>query len=257
MPRYRSRTPLTSTVISKRNPRPGLLTTQLSPHQAEELTSAKAWKAMLTDLGFAMLVGPSDKFLMKPSTATGLFGLALERLAEHDKTMADALRRYAGMFGRTDLLDLRTSTEGLKPIPNVIATLDWLMSEPIMCSVDDMPNYFDEYRRASGKRTCYPRTLRRQAQLLHTYGSAYNYPARSRLNQRPAWIREHLMAMIAEAQKVACWHPWRDLTDQDRENVMINVKSHGSLAKLSALVLTQLHPISEDYLLKRLLPRRH
>lgn len=148
-------------------------------------------------------------------------------------------------------------TDGLPPVAATLTKVEWLLSEPLI-SAKDIQDDFTRYSLALGKRTCHPRTLRRQHELLLAYGRTNNYPSWSRAQreQRPAWVREHLRAMVVEVQRVPCWHPQHDLSNQDRDKVLSDVVVRTSLARLSALVLAQLHSTTVDYLLIRLLPRR-
>lgn len=249
MPRSRSRKPSVSPEGPKRPSSAGL------PNLRQE--AAKDRKAWLHDL-VDMIMGWPPIFPIKHSTGEALFSLALEQLAHHDKTTADALRRYSGLSARLEVLDLSASTLGLPPGDAIVAKLRWLLEEPPMHSTEDLRDNFHRYRRAVGKRTCHPTTLRRQDELLRAYGRAHNYPAGARVERvkRLAWAYTHLPAMIAEAQGVPCWHPQPDLTKQDLDDVLNGVDAQTSLIKLSALVLAQLHATTTDYLLKHVLPRR-
>jgi hypothetical protein len=219
--------------------------------------SVKTQKQALHDLMGTILVGP-PAFPIKQPTASALFDLALDRLAHHDKTMAEALRRFASQFARLELLELTSSTLGLPSADVDLAKLRWWLNEPLTYSSDDWRDNFDKYRRTVGKKTCHVRTLRRQYELLCAYGKAHRYPAgaNSKVTQRSVWGHEHLSAMILEAQVVSCWHPQPNLTEQERDKLLQGIDKVTSLAQLSALVLAHLHSTTTDYLLKRLLPRR-
>jgi hypothetical protein len=266
MPRNRSQKSPVSTPSTKRPSPTGLLQMVGSPRSPDvrEEDSVRARQAALGDLVGLILVGPSNVFPIKPPTAQALFGLAIDRLAEHDKTTADALRRYAAQHARLELLDFRISTggpsldgAGVAKLERLLLTLEWLLSKPLT-SAEDLQDDFGRYSRAVGKRICHLRTLRRQDELLRGYGRTHSYPVgtAARRAQRPAWVHQHLRAMIAEAQVVPCWHSERDLTDEEVDNLLNDVDERTSIARLSALVLTLLHPTTIDYLLKRLLPRR-
>ena len=254
MPRHRSNASPISTSNIKRPPMSGIF-------QMPDFTQAeKRRKAALHDLVGRILIGPPDVLPVKRSTVALLFGLAIDRLAERDNKTAEALRHCASHYARLELAELTASTNGLPDDAAAIAKLDWLLSEEQTYSLDDMRDCLDAYRRALGKRACYPRTLRRQDTLLRNYARSHDYPigTRAMRGNRREWVREYLPAMITEAQAVPCFHEWRSLTDQDRDYVLNAVDGNTSLSKLSALVLTLLHPQTVDSLLKRLLPRgRH
>ncbi|MEO7863682.1 MAG: hypothetical protein ABIU05_25270 [Nitrospirales bacterium] len=248
MPRYRSRRAPISSVGLNTPPQPGLIS---RPQNVKPRNNA------LLDLVGSILVGP-PLFPIKQLTAMALFELALDRLAPHDKTMVEALRRYASQFARLEILELKAFTFGLPPADVGFATLKWWMEEPSPDMTDDLGDDFDRYRRVVGKRSCHSRTLRRQHELLQAYGRAHKYPAGAHIDriQRRAWGRAHLPAMIGEAQLVSCWHPQHDLTKQDLDEVLNDIDEKTSLIQMSALVLAHLHSTTTDYLLKRLLPRR-
>ncbi|QOJ35586.1 MAG: hypothetical protein HRU82_11825 [Nitrospira sp.] len=202
------------------------------------------------------MVAPPHEFLFKPSTARALFDLAVNLLGLYNQTTAEALRRYAAMHAQLDLLDLTTSTEGLPSDAATAAKLEWLLG-PTAGQPTNLRHDFDIYRRTVGKQTCHIRTLRRQDELLRAFGRAHSYPTGTSIRraQRPTWCREHLSAMIAEAQRVSCWHRQPDLTAQDLNKILRKVGEETSISKLNALVLEYLHPISSESLLKRLLHR--
>lgn len=219
-----------------------------------KLVTARERRAALSDLMGAIVVGPPGGFPVNWSMARALFGLALNLLAKHDKTTADVLDRYAGMLARKEALDWKTTDDVLK--------MKWLLSALSTRQTVNLEEDFDHYRRAVGKQTCHLRTLRRQDELLRTYGRTHGYPAPSdahaRRTQRQAWVRKHLRAMMAEAQVVPCWcwHSQSNLTDKDMAKLVNNVDEYISLSKLSALVLGQLHGTTPAYVLKRLQSRR-
>jgi hypothetical protein len=62
--------------------------------------------------------------------------------------------------------------------------------------------------------------------------------------------------MIAEAQAVPCFHEWLPLTDEDRDIALNAVDGTTAPSQLSALVMTLLHPLTVDSILKRFLSRR-
>jgi hypothetical protein len=248
MPQPRSRTSPDPTTSTKGTSPQGLIHMAKSTQspQARE-GAAKSRRDALHDLVGLILVGPSNVFPFKPSTAQALFDLAVGLLAQHDKTKADALRRYAAYIARMELMQLPPGADNA-------ATVKWLLSEPVI-SAEELRTNFHKYSRAVGKQSCHPRTLRRQNELLRAYGCAHKYPSGSltERGQRPAWARDHLMAMIGEAQAVPCWHPLHDLGRYDLDQ---DIDEYTSLSKLSALVIARLHGINPDSLLKRLLPRR-
>lgn len=219
--------------------------------------TVKPRNTALQDLVFSILVGP-PMFPLNRLTAAAFFELALDRLASHDKTVAEALRRYASYFARLEALDFKASTLSVPSADQGLALLKWSLAEPITHSTDDLRDGFDLFRRDVGKRTCSSRTLRRQHELLQDYARAYKYPtgAPTVRTHRSAWVRRHLPAMIGEAQLIACWHPQPDLTTQDLDQVLKGIDEKTSLTQVSALVLAHLHSATTDYLLKRLLPRR-
>ncbi len=233
----------------------GALYTRTPSHDVTEESSEKVRKDALHDLAGLIIVGPPNEFPVKPSTGRAMFDLAVDCLARHDKTTADALLRYAAQFGRLELLGLHASIEGLSPDTTDAAIVKWLL-EPSLWSTNDLQNDFPSYRRAVGKRACHLRTLRRQYELLRTYGRTHKYPAgpQSRRIQRMNWVREHLLGMITAAQCVPCWHQQENSTAHEQEKLLSQVDEKTSIAALSAMVLSQLHPKSADYLLKRLLP---
>lgn len=236
----------------------GLLQMAIRPSSTQTAGSADmARRAMLKDLVGSIVVGPS-MFPIKRSTGEAFFTLAIERLADHDKTMAEALCRYMGQHARLEALDFRTSTSSLDPATRVAATVEWLLDEEPVHPIKELRKDFERFRRVVGKQTCHPRTIRRQYDLLRAYGSAHNYPIKSSANLavRSAWIQTHLPMMIAEAQVVSCWHPLHNLTKQDLEEIREVLNAKTSISKLSTLVLARLHSTTSDSIRKRLRPRK-
>lgn len=247
MPRHRPPTSPVSTARAK----------STSPSPSSPLTeSTSAFKARttaLSDLIGAILVAPPNEFCLKPSTARALFDLAVDQLALHNKTTAEALRRYATVHANIDQLDLIASTEGLSSsAASTAAKIEWLLGPPT-CLATDLRGDFDTYRRTIGKQTCHLRTLRRQDKLIRAFARAQNYPTGTKIQrlQRQAWCRDHLSAMIAEAQHVTCWHQQPDLAPRDLDKILGKVGQETSTSKLSALVLEFLHPTTSESLLKR------
>lgn len=251
MSRCPSRTSPVSTTKSKRtSPSP-------SSSLTESTTTVKERRAALSDLVGAIFVAPPHELFLKPSTARALFDLAVDQLTLHNKTTAEALRRYATVRANLDQLDLIASTEGLpSSAATTAAKIEWLLGPPT-CLATDVRNDFDTYRRTIGKQTCHLRTLRRQDELLRAFARAKNYPTGTQIQrpQRQAWCREYLSAMIAEAQHVTCWHQQPDLTPRDMGKILGKVGQETSISKLSALVLEYLHPTTSESILKRLLHR--
>lgn len=248
MPRHRSGISPTRTDASRHHQGRGVL----------NISGEERARDAYANLVRAILIGPSHDFLFKPSTAKGLFDLALDQLAIRDKTTADVLRLYAGIWGRSDLLELEISKEGLEPLSKHIATVEWLLSEPSMGSADNMRKLFLRYRRTVGKKACYVGTLRLQDALLRAYGHEHNYPAETPTEraQRQAWVQTHLPTMISHVQTVGCWHS-QNIRKQDLAKIVGGIDNKTSLSQLSACLIANLHPtITEGYLVKRLLPRR-
>lgn len=245
MPRHRSPTSLLSAARAAH--------TSPSSSITKSASAVKARRTALSNLVGAILVAPPDGVFLKPSTAKALFDLAVDQLTLHNKTTAEALRRYATVHANLDQLDLITSTEGLpSSVVTATAKIEWLLGPPT-CLATDLRDDFATYRRTVGKQTCHLRTLRRQDELLRAFAQAQNYPTRTQIHrlQRQAWCREHLSAMIAEAQHVSCWHQQPDLTPRDMDKILRRVDQETSTSKLSALVLEYLHPTSSESLLKR------
>ena len=249
MPRHRSS--MSRSTVSMKCPSPS----GLIQAAGVEMRRKAALRDQLRDLVSAIAVGP-NAFPIKRSMGQALFGLAVDLFAKHDKTKAEALRRFAGQFARLEFLDFKTTPMGLSSGDASVAT--WLLSEELTYSAEELRDKFRTFSRAVGKQTCHPTTLRRQYKLLNAHVLAHNYPigVRSLQNQRPTWVREHLLAMIAEAQMVSCWHSQPDLTEEDLETVLNEVDEQTSPSKLSALVVAHLHSISADSLRKRILSRR-
>jgi hypothetical protein len=255
MPRHRSRKWPVPHISIKRPLRPGLF--QMTAQQItemKEVITAKKRRDALYDLMGVILIGPPGAFPIKPSTGASLFGLSVDRLAKYEPKTAAALLLCAAYHSRLELFALT-----LRKAPNktlvAIAKAQRLLCEKQTYS--HMRDCLDAFRRALGKRTCYPRTLRRQDELLRAYARSHKYPigTRAERDKRRKWVHEHLSGMIAEAQTVACLHEWRSLTDDDRDAALNAITANTSPAQLSALVLTLLHPVTVDSLLKRLLPR--
>lgn len=223
----------------------------------KEEIAAKARRTAVSDLLGVIMVGPPDEFPFKQAAGQELFELAIKKLEVHDMTTAVALRRYASIFGRLDLLDLKMSTNGLSSIERAAAIAKWL-DDPPSYSLEDLRNDFDRYRRVTGKQTCHRRTLRRQYELLRDYARKNSYPSKTLAarGQRSTWVRKHLLAMIALAAEVPCWHPRRELVAREWEEFMRDVDKKTSLTQMIALVLAYIHSTTSAYLLNRLLPRR-
>ncbi|MBA5861616.1 MAG: hypothetical protein GDA65_02735 [Nitrospira sp. CR1.1] len=194
---------------------------------------------------------------MKPSTGRALFNLAIDKLAVHDKTTAEALRRFASVHGRLDILEYRCAIDDRPPLEQAVISINWLW-DPAPFSADELQDDFETFRQFTGKKNCHPRTLRRQHELLRAFQHTHRYPTGGyiRRSQRQAWCKEHLPAMISEAQGMPCWHHQPAPTAQDLNEILEKVGEETSSTKLSALIMEYLHPTTSESLLKRLLRRR-
>jgi hypothetical protein len=214
-------------------------------------------RQIIENLGEAIIFGPTG-YPFKRSTGEALFWVALDLLTARDKNTAEALRLFAGVLARMEHWDLNELISGPKDIRVLGDMVAFMLEEPTSSSNDDIKKCFNEFRRAIGKRTCHPIALRHQDKLLRAYARDHSYPRHTRANRarRATWVHEHLPAMIARAKDVPCWHTQSDLDDEARVKILSSIDKTTSLSKLSASVLAHLHPISTDYVLKRLLPHR-
>lgn len=243
MAHRRSHSPQRTTADQPPPSRPGLIETYTR-------------RVRLLDLVGRIGVGPPNEFPMRPSTGRALFNLAIDKLAAHDKTTAEALRRFAATTGRLDILEYRLATDEVPTLEKARIAIEWL-SDPSPFSASELQDCFDTFRLHTGKKACHPRTLRRQHELLRSFQHTYRYPTGNlaRRSQRQAWCKEHLSAMIAEAQRMPCWHEQPDPTAKDLKEILQDVGEETSVTKMSALVMEYLHPTTSESILKRLLRR--
>lgn len=226
--------------------------------QSDPRNESDRWRrALIRDLQHRTLVGPA-KFPIKNATAEALFQLALQQLSKHDQATVDALHRYAGRYGRLEELELEGVTFRKSPVNAAIARIEWLYTEPSTRLIDELLRNFAKFRNEYGRQTCSTKCIQRQDKQLRAYCRDNSYPVGSHIkrNGRSAWAREHVEAMIANAQIVPCWHSFPDTTKRELDLFARRITHKTSPSQLSALLIAHLHSIGADYISKRILPRR-